>query len=110
MDNNELLKQILEEQGRQAEWMHNHEEADRKQFSLMPTLADFDKLAKTEDIARLNNIVHNFTIAAELLSSSSKWASRFVIGLASLFIAVGVIKVGLSGVVHAVVQFLTGVK
>lgn len=72
------------------------------QLSLQPTLEQFNLaiagLAKTEDIARLNNIVHNFTIAAQLLEAGSKWAYRALLVIAAMVVAFGVIGGGIKDV------------
>jgi hypothetical protein len=62
------------------------------------------KLADKEDIARLNNIVHNFTLAAEILSTSGKWIYRAIIVIAVLVGAISLITGGFkaagAGLVH----------
>ena len=85
-----------------------------KQLAEQPTMAQFTAalagLAKTEDIARLNNIVHNFTIAAQVLSVGSKWTSRFLIALATTFIAIGIIKGGIAGAGAWIAHHIFGVN
>lgn len=76
MNNDEhlkLLTGIAEEQGRQAEWMRNHERSDIEHFMTLATKKDLEGLASKEDVARLNNFVHTFTLGVQILTGGWRW-------------------------------------
>lgn len=95
------MDDVSQKLGEIAQWQRDHERHDDERFAAMtalmekmPTKADLDKLASKEDVARLNNIVHNFTLGVQLLSSSGKLLYYVVIGVATLIGAVSIITGG----------------
>lgn len=68
------------------------------QLSLQPTKAEFETmlngLAKQSDISRLNNIVHTFTIGAQIIEKSSKIVFYAIVGVGGVVAGILVIKNG----------------
>lgn len=82
----QLLQKISQQLGGILEWQKNHEQHDDDRFASMaemlenqPTKSDFDQLANKEDIARLNNIVHNFLLGITLTQKFGKWGFYAII-------------------------------
>lgn len=88
METIRLLTQIAEEQGRQSEALANHFHQDDERFAALPTKDDLEELRKglasKEDVARLNNIVHTFTLGVQILSNASKWMVYLIITLGAM--------------------------
>lgn len=55
------------------------------------------KLADKEDVARLNNIVQNFTLAAQILQTGGRWIYRAIIAVAVILGAFSLIMGGFKG-------------
>lgn len=68
------------------------------QLKLQPTKEEFEAmlggLAKQSDIARLNNIVHTFTIAAQVVEKGSKLIFYTIVGVGGVVAGILVIKNG----------------
>ena len=52
------------------------------------------KLADKEDVARLNNIVQNFTLATQILATGGRWFYRTVIAIAVIVGAISLLAGG----------------
>lgn len=64
------------------------------------------KLADKEDVARLNNIVYNFTLGVQILSTGGKWIYYGVIGFAALMGAIGIITGGFKTAILALIHLV----
>lgn len=87
-------RQLLREQE-----VDNRFEKIETQLALQPTKEEFEQmlsgLAKQSDIARLNNIVHTFTIAAQVVEKGSKLIFYTIVGVGGVVAGILVIKNGL---------------
>lgn len=99
----ETQVKIVEEQVPDRQLLREKEINDRfetieKQLSLQPTKDELKEMlsgvASKEDVARLNNYVHNFSLGVQILEKSGKWVLFAVITIGGVASGILILKNG----------------
>lgn len=98
--NNELAEQFEINAKLQAERLLAHQEEDSKRFTTIDTKMSaidtkMESLATKEDIEEMKKAFNDFIYAINLFKKTSKWGYKILLVMASIFVALSSIVVGI---------------